>query len=350
MERINQSLSALHNIAAASADSMVHRNIIWISSGFPILSRVQVSSGTQDWLFELIRKMSSELLRARMTVYTIDPRGSPSGGYSGNVARQELGTDHSRSLASVIGSSRSLGQYMQTLVAHGSLNFPEMALQTFSEETGGRSFWGRNDIDAEVAKSMTDGAHYYTLSYYPSNRNFDSKFRTIAITVNRPAVRARTRAGYFAIPDPPEPTDDQLNHEMEEALGNPVPYTGIQVRAVAEAASGDPSSRQIALTLDWRDLAWSPLPSGDQACALITATGAFTPDGKLVRIRIHKFTGNRRNPNDLAAAAQSAVLKFTVPTDSQVARLRIVVRDQATGHMGTADILQFPPTATAAKP
>jgi len=31
----------------------------------------------------------------------------------------------------------------------------------------------RNDLAAELAESVTDGEHFYTLSYYPSNKKYD---------------------------------------------------------------------------------------------------------------------------------------------------------------------------------
>jgi hypothetical protein len=49
-----------------------------------------------------------------------------------------------------------------------STGFEDLALERFARETGGRSFWGRNDIDAEIAHAMNEGSGYYTLSITPA--------------------------------------------------------------------------------------------------------------------------------------------------------------------------------------
>jgi len=323
MGRISISLAALHKIAAAGAGSNVRRNIIWISPGFPIISSFYITVNTQDQVFEAIRKLSGELLLARMTVYTVDPRGVPSSYDSFPV------------------SGQGFGQYAQMLADRGSLNFPDLALQRFAQETGGKSFWGRNDLDTEVARSMADGAHYYTISYYPADRTFDGRFRRISVRINRPSVKARTRAGYFAVPDSPPRTKDQLTNELEEALGNPVPYTGIQIGATANFIPGEPHVQHISLRLDRHDLTCKPMLKGGQECALIAATALFSTKAKPLEIRSHNFGVSLPGHK---TADEAVIVDLTVPLDSQVSRLRVIVRDEASGRMGSVDLAPFPAT------
>ena len=323
MERISISMAALHKIAAAGAGSNVRRNIIWISPGFPIISSLYITVNTQDQVFEAIRKLSGELLHARMTVYTVDPRGVPSSYDSFPV------------------SGQGFGQYAQMLADRGSLNFPDLALQRFARETGGKSFWGRNDLDTEVAGSMADGAHYYTISYHPADRDFDGKFRRISVRINRPGVKARTRAGYFAVPDSPPPTKDQLTDELEEALGNPVPYTGIQLGATANIVPGEPHLQHISLSVDRHDLTCKPLLNGSQECALIAATASFSKNAKPLEIRSHNFGVSLRAHK---TADEAVIVNLTVPLNSQVSRLRVIVRDEASGRMGSVDLAALPVT------
>lgn len=336
MERISISLGALHEIAAAGAGSNIRRNIIWISPGFPFVSSLYVTVRAQDRLFEAIRKLSTELLHARMTVYTVDPRGVPS-------------SDGSLVVSGAV-SSQGFGQYVQMLADGGSLNFPDLALQRFTQETGGKSFWGRNDLDAEVARSMADGAHYYTISYYPTNTNFDGKFRKISAKVNHPGLRSRTRAGYFAVPDSPPPTKDQLTNELEEALGNPVAYTGIHIGATANTIPGEPDVQHIFLRLDRHDLTCDPSPNNGQECALIVATASFSTKAKPLKIRTHSFSVSPGSHQTQPLASEAVTLSLTVPVDSQAARLRVLVRDEASGRMGSVDLSFSPTSIGVAKP
>lgn len=336
MERISISLGALHAIAAAGAGSNIRRNIIWLSPGFPFVSSFYMTVRTQDRLFEAIRKLSSELLHARMTVYTVDPRGVPS-------------SDGSLVVSGAV-SSQGFGHYLQTLADRGSLNFPDLALQRFAQETGGKSFWGRNDLDAEVARSMADGAHYYTISYYPANANFDGKFRTISVKANRPGLKTRTRAGYFAVPDSPPPTKEQLTNELEEALGNPVAYTGIHIGATANTIPGKPDVQHIFLRLDRHDLTCDSSPNNGQECSLIVATASFSTKARPLKIRTRNFSVSPGSHQTQPRTSQAVTLSLTVPVDSQAARLRVLVRDDASGRMGSVDLSFSPASVGVAKP
>lgn len=349
-ERIWISLSALQSIASAYAGSSIRSNVIWISPGFPLLSNLFVSNSTQDYVFDTIRRLSVELLHARMTVYTVDPRGVPSNTDSASGVAQVSG---SRTISddSVLGPTRqALGEYLQTMAGRGSMNFPDLALRRFARETGGKSFWGRNDLDAEVAASSADGAHYYTLSYYPRNHNFDGKFRNISVKVNRSGVEARTRVGYFAVADPPALTAAQITDQVEQALGNPVSHVGIHISAFAAPIPGEPNSQELSVKVDPRDLTWKPLPDGRRECSFTATAASFAKSRSPMVVQSHHFSANLPSRNAAAVEDSPRTVKFNVPVDATVFHLRVVVRDEATGTMGVADVQSAPAAAKASKP
>ena len=75
----------------------------------------------------------------------------------------------------------------------GNVNFG-----VFVNETGGKLFFNRNDVDKEIQRSERIGGEYYTLTYQPQIVDPDGKFRRIRITLRDPDLRAVTKAGYFA--------------------------------------------------------------------------------------------------------------------------------------------------------
>jgi VWFA-related protein len=84
----------------------------------------------------------------------------------------------------------------------------DIAIQSLAHETGGQVFYGRNDVDREIAASMRS---YYTLSYTPGNRDFQGEFRKLQITLVRASTnRTTTRDGYYALPDQPAPDPNTL--------------------------------------------------------------------------------------------------------------------------------------------
>src|SRR5207237_8986413 len=56
-----------------------------------------------------------------------------------------------------------------------------------------------NNFMRALDEIQQDAASYYVIGYTPSNTTFDSKYRTIAVTVKRPGVKVRARRGYLAI-------------------------------------------------------------------------------------------------------------------------------------------------------
>jgi hypothetical protein len=68
-----------------------------------------------------------------------------------------------------------------------------------AEDTGGQAFVNTNNLTQAVAKAIDNGSNYYTLSYAPTNTEWDARFRTIKIKVDEPSVKLNYRNGYYAV-------------------------------------------------------------------------------------------------------------------------------------------------------
>jgi VWFA-related protein len=76
---------------------------------------------------------------------------------------------------------------------------PESGLGQLANETGGFLIRDTNDAGSAFARIQEDMRFHYLLSYNPSNENYDGRFRTITVKVNRPGVHVQTREGYYAV-------------------------------------------------------------------------------------------------------------------------------------------------------
>src|SRR5262249_49927530 len=77
----------------------------------------------------------------------------------------------------------------------------QRAMKALAEATGGEVFFPKDlsDVDKIAHQVARDIRNQYTISYTPSNTNFDGQFRKIEIRVNAPGnPRVRTRSGYYA--------------------------------------------------------------------------------------------------------------------------------------------------------
>ena len=73
-------------------------------------------------------------------------------------------------------------------------------LRTFAEKSGGRYIEtpGGLQLRDSFASIAEELGHQYTISYRPSNRARDGKWRKVDVKLSKPDVNARTRKGYRA--------------------------------------------------------------------------------------------------------------------------------------------------------
>jgi VWFA-related protein len=78
-------------------------------------------------------------------------------------------------------------------------------LRSISEETGGRAFFPKNktELAAAFAQIEQELRSQYLLSYSPSNKTLDGRFRRVEVEITNPALRKQKlrllyRQGYFA--------------------------------------------------------------------------------------------------------------------------------------------------------
>ena len=322
-ERISISFRSLHSIAIANLGSGRRNNLVWISPGFPIFIADGISADMQKKLFDDIRLLSDELLRARMTIYTVDPRGVGMGRRSPFDSRIRTSDEAA------------------SLTRDKQIAFSDLALTTLSNETGGHSFYGHEDVDREIASSISEGENYYTLSYYPADHNFNGSFRKVKLTVAKPGLVAHTRDGYYALATPAPPTDKETATNLAYALMDPLSFASIPVHLAKVTLSASEPQGQFGIAIEAKALQWDAAANGTVQCHLDIASADFASDGRPVHLVTHPFSFVLRStPEDAKRRVVDLSVKLAV--DRPAHRVRILVRDRATGYMGSADVTSFP--------
>jgi len=109
-------------------------------------------------------------------------------------------------------------------------NSEHSAMDLVAEQTGGKAFYGSNDVTQAVRTVVEQGTDYYTLSYTPTNRRYDGRFRKIRVRVSGHGYRIAHRSGYYA-----------------EDPNRPAEKTDVVLRSLSVAGMmhGAPESRQI---------------------------------------------------------------------------------------------------------
>jgi VWFA-related protein len=131
-----------------------------------------------------LRQVTSAALHANVTLFTIDAHG---------LRAVPPGGDTDELFATRSGGAFAKSDFDNELV-HGT----EDSLSLLAADTGGRWFYGNNDLArfADQAVGGLEGTYY--ASYVPTNTKFDGHYRKISIRLLRPNIVVQTRAGYFA--------------------------------------------------------------------------------------------------------------------------------------------------------
>jgi VWFA-related protein len=322
--RFAQTLASLQQIAQAGIGHQGRKNIVWVGRGFNSIDlrnepdhQVQLVKGAAERALNLLRD-------AHVTLYTIDPTIS-------TVAAAELNAEQTETDAAAFLAET----HKRTDPFDGTVSF-----NTLAPETGGRAFALNNDLDTEISTSVSEGGNYYTLAYVPAG-DIDAKdpYRRIDVRVDRPDVTVVTRHGYFAeVPSPPRRTVSQdiknEGFELSAAMSSKMTYTGLGVSASPSASDSSQYIVQVATT----DLSWSPNAKGGPSAHMIIAAIALDAKDKPVSKNAKDVTASV-GPDVSPTAIPFANLGISLADTSKAVRVRIAVRDQQTGKLGTADII-----------
>src|SRR6266852_9176528 len=98
----------------------------------------------------------------------------------------------------------------------------------FARQTGGKAYVNQNDIKNGIALAVSDEKASYALGYYPENKKWDGKFRTIKVKVDQGDREIRYRKGYFAL-DLTQVKNPNYESDVAEALEFNAPATQISL-------------------------------------------------------------------------------------------------------------------------
>jgi VWFA-related protein len=160
-----------------------HKNILWISAAFPSAIMPSGEPGSEGRsISDEVKEATDALAGGQIAVYPVDVRGAAVTGASvSNIGR-----------ASQASSDNS---------ADYALNARHMTEQEIADATGGRAFYGTNDLATALTEATEAGGHYYTLTYSPSNQNYNGRLRHIHVDLATRGYHLAYRRSYYGNPD-----------------------------------------------------------------------------------------------------------------------------------------------------
>jgi VWFA-related protein len=204
-------------------------------------------------------------------------------------------------------------------------------MEEIAAETGGKAYTNQNEIKFGIAMAASDDKACYSLGYYPDNKKWDGKYRSVKVKVDQGDTQIRYRKGYFAI-EPGEAKEHNYSQDVAAALAISAPATQVSFRAQAKPTG--PGKVQVIFLVDANTL--TAEDSGANKKMNVTLYAAlYNSGGKSLTI------GSTKVDRSFDAATYQQILDhgMMVPVDLTIpaggTELRLAVLDNKTGFIGT---------------
>jgi len=350
---------ALTGIAKFLADLPGHKNVIWLSASFQ--SAVMPGSDpTVEGLSasEEIKEATDTLARGQIAVYPVDVRG--------------VVVTHVSSQPGTMGP----GMGMVTNSDSTDLNASYLTERGIADATGGRAFYGTNDVAGALTEATETGGHYYTLTYSPSNQKYDGRLRHIHVELAKRGYQLAYRRSYYGNPSTAEPEPsrslraaadleplqvarpaDSLFPNMQHgapvahqllfrahihALAPPAKATAEQMASLADQPAYFRERRRDHPAKPLRPIQLQTYESDYTVAAryptLELAAAAFDADGKILNAVVQRVAedGAPLSSETAHEAIYRMQQQFDVPVSA--VSLRVAVRDVATDNVGALEV------------
>ncbi len=367
-------LSAFDLLARYLVGIPGRKNVIWFSGSFPLSVEPQV--GLQDAFDAVVRnddevrKTDNMLTRAQIAVYPVDARGlfnNP----ANSAVNGPLSASPTRGAGGVQGADTA------TSDAQSQMDFLQQTAQehetmfAMADDTGGKAFVNTNGLTQAVAKAIDNGSNYYTLTYSPTNAQWDGRFRAIKVKVGQqPGLKLAYRNGYYA-DDPndrnrmiagkaataiqrpttmatammrggPDPTEILFKVRIRPAGTPPSdePIKGNRVNPDPKVHAGGPyRAYGVDLVPDRLAISCPVGAAGVRHCALEIATYVYNGDGQLLVTSVAQ-TAASLSPTVYAQMLKTGMAfhqEVSVPARGQY-YLRTAIHDLKSDRVGAVEV------------
>ena len=206
-------LYTLHYIASFVEGLPGRKNLIWFSSQFPL--PLFASDPNAIYYQEETKATLDTLAQNQIAVYPVDARGVPA-----NDAKFQVMRSYE-------------------------------VMDKIAQQTGGRAFYGTNDIVKELVDATDAGGVYYTLTYAPTNTEYDGKLRNIHVELTKKGYDLAYRRAYYGTESPDVNVATTETTALETSTTNKTEPAQLPVvdRLSANMQHGAPTAHQLVFVV-----------------------------------------------------------------------------------------------------
>ena len=315
--RIRETIEALTTLAHRLAGYPGRKNLLWISTGFPIAINDADNVPRDYWT--VLKRMASALSEAKIAVYPINPAGVQAFSFF------EAGTRPRDT--SALGAQGAIQREVNMRSSE------QDTMEVIASGTGGRVCTGDNDLGDCVQKAMDDSSSFYEIAYYPDSQDWNGEYRKVILRSRRAGLHLSYRQGYYATS---EGDQDQKSELRQAACDDYLDATSIFIAAKRLPADSQ-GQLKFYMTINTSALTASETSHGGRDLHFTIAACSFDRQGRaqqLISEDIH---------HEFTKAEYQSLLTNGLPHNvaipgPQPAALRLLVKDIPSGRLGSVGI------------
>lgn len=254
---------------------------------------------------EAIVKRMDEVIakanRARVTFYTLNPRGVSAANLRGGGLQDNGG------------------------------------LMALARETGGRAVFNANDLTEGFGGILEENRGYYLLGYNPG-AEAAGRPHNIEVRVRRPGLRVQARSTAYAAAAATL-RGPVARPQLVEVLDTPLAVRDVKLKLTPLYLSADGRAARIVslVNIDLAGAEWKANADGTRSASLDVVGRVVAPDGRVLFQKGRSYSLSRADADAGPTAARGIDYWFDVAADSPGLYLvSVAVRDAASGRAGNA--------------
>lgn len=181
-ERFQRSVSSLERFATEQENVPGRVILIWIGSGWPLLSNPEFranSPALKRNLFDNLVLVSTALREAQVNLDAV---------FSPDFYRKvEFRSDRDNS-------------FFNGVPTEDQVTASSLGLQVLAHQSGGQILTDSRNLGGEIVKCIDDAESYYMLSFDSPAAGKPGEFHSLRVDVSKPGLTVRTNTGYYAEP------------------------------------------------------------------------------------------------------------------------------------------------------
>jgi VWFA-related protein len=210
-------------------------------------------------------------------------------------------------------------------------------MNTLAERTGGTAYYNTNDIGGSISKAMDDARVSYMIAYYPDHDDWKGKFHRLRVTTTRPGVTLHYRSGYFA--QPPDYVENLKTSQVwKTALSSPLDATGVGVSVHVEPKVAlEARTMVMEVVVNEADLSLGH--EGDRTTGRLEVVLAqYDKEGVPVASETSEVKMDLTRETYSKARKEGLHFGRILPISAKAAEVRVFVRDTKSNAIGSVSL------------